>query len=55
MSWNYTPRIRFTPALWAKWLARNDMTERRLELRAGIEELRQRLERRHGPQCRRRE
>lgn len=49
MSWNYAPRIRFSPALWAKWLARNDITARRLELRAGIDEFRRVLEERHSP------
>lgn len=53
MSWNYAPRIRFTPALWAKWLARTDMTERRLALREGIQEFRALLAKRDLPVHRR--
>lgn len=40
MSWNYCPRVRFTPALWAKWWARKEVDERTLKMRAGIQEFR---------------
>jgi hypothetical protein len=37
-------RVRFTPALWSKWLERLVPTERTEERRAGIQDMRARLD-----------
>lgn len=43
MSWNFTPRIKFTPALWDRWLKQRQLDAQTLHLRRGIGEFRQML------------
>lgn len=43
MSWNYCPRVRFTPELWDKWRQRDIEDAKTLRLREGIAQFRRML------------
>lgn len=46
MSWNFCPRVKFTPELWETWRKQRQVDAQSLHLRAGIQEFRDTLENR---------
>lgn len=49
MSWNYCPRVKFSPTLWERWQAQRETDVQTLKLREGIQEFRRALEERYVP------
>lgn len=49
MSWNYCPRVKFSPKLWNVWVEQRQVDAQTLHLRRGIQEFRDALEARYVP------